>query len=131
MDTKEIIELDQTLIDDGNSLLKILDGTPLKPSSFFWIYSSDSKNWRLVVSSRYFFEKNLKDSYSDLIDKIGEVDFVRLGIGDIALVPDNDALVNLLKVAIRTPQNAVASIKFKANVINGVLVEDAYIYRLS
>jgi hypothetical protein len=57
--------------------------------------------------------------------------FVRLGIGDIALVSDNDALVSLLKISMRTPQDVMAGIRFTANVINGVLIEDAYIYRLS
>jgi len=131
MDKEEIIKLDTSLIEDGKEVIKILDKTDVKPSSAFWFYFSDFKSWRLIISSHYYLGKSSQDCYKDFIDKIKNTNFVRLKIGDVTLLPSNNDLVNLLKVAIKTEPDSIAGITFTSNTINGVFIEDAYIYRNS
>ena len=47
----------------------------------------------------------------------------------IGLLAPDDQLLGLLGGAIQTSPNSISGIRF--NVINGVLISDAYIYRLS
>jgi len=131
MDNEEIIKLDPSLIKDGEIMLKVLDGTEIAPSAALWFYFRDLKSWRLVISSSYFNKKNPQDCYKKVIESINKQKFIRLYIGDITLLPADDNLINILKVAIRTDKKSISGIRFTSSVINGVLIDDAYIYRLS
>jgi len=53
-----------------------------------------------------------------------------LGLEDIRLTTLDDNIVKLLRQALRTGQE-VSGIRFKGNVIDGTLIEDAYIYRVA
>ena len=50
--------------------------------------------------------------------------------GDVTLVKDNDPLVALLRKAISTGPG-ISGVRFTNNSINGTLIDDAYIYRLT
>lgn len=56
----------------------------------------------------------------------GEISVDRIG-----LIPPEMPLVALLAVAIQTESDAVASVRFTNNTINGQLIRDAHIYRLT
>jgi hypothetical protein len=56
---------------------------------------------------------------------------VRGDLDSIGLMEPDNPLIGLLALAIRTSGNDVSGIRFTNNVINGQLVPDAYIYRLS
>ena len=49
---------------------------------------------------------------------------------DISVVDSNDALISLLRVAVKK-EGDVSGIRFSRNMINGTLIEDSYIYRLT
>lgn len=130
MDKEENIKLDQSLIEDGKKLIEILDKSEIKPSSAIWFYLKDPKTWRLLIASTYFDHLEPQKSYMKFINKINDLKFTRLEISNISLLPSNDPLINLLKIAIRTDENSISGITFTSNTINGVFIDDAYIYRL-
>ena len=68
--------------------------------------------------------------YGQIEHILRRVPSVGIGLEDISIVGDNDATVRLLGVALKTGPG-ISGIRFQNNVINGVLVEDAYIYRLT
>ena len=131
MDKEEAVKLDASLIENGKKVIKVLDNTVVKPTSVFWFYFADLESWRLIISSPYYTEKNSQDCYKDFIDRTNKTKFTRLKISDVTLVPENNDLVNLLKVAVKTEADAIDGITFTSNTINGVFIENAYIYRLS
>ena len=53
-----------------------------------------------------------------------------ISLKDISVVDSSDQLISLLKVAVKTDKG-ISSIRFSRNMINGTLVEDTYIYRLT
>jgi hypothetical protein len=53
-----------------------------------------------------------------------------LGLEDIRLTTPDDNIVKLLRQPLRTGQG-VSGNRFKGNVIDGILIEDAYIYRVA
>lgn len=131
MDKEENIKLDSSLINDGIEVIKVLDQTVARPTSVFWFYFSDLKSWRLIISSPYYSNKDSQDCYKDFIDKTSKTKFTILKISDVTLVPPDNDLVNLLKVAIKTESNSILDIQFTSNTINGVFIQNSYIYRLS
>ena len=53
-----------------------------------------------------------------------------LSLDSVTLAKPDSLVVSLLRAAIRT-EHDINGIRFTNNVINGTLVEDAYIYRLA
>lgn len=118
-------------IELGKRALLLLDEKGMNPTAFFWFYLSESSSWRLFISSKTFNNKDIKECYEDFVNKFRNEEIIKeIGLSNITLVYNSDYMVNLLKVAIRTNHDSVAGIRFTSNVINGVFIEDAYIYRL-
>jgi hypothetical protein len=56
---------------------------------------------------------------------------LKAAVDDDGKVKKDDELVKLLRVLIRTGPDNLNEIRFTENVINGVLIEDALIYRMT
>ncbi len=54
----------------------------------------------------------------------------KVQLKDVSVIDSNDPLIALLRLAVVTGEG-ISNIRLKQNVINGVLIEEAYIYRLS
>jgi hypothetical protein len=54
----------------------------------------------------------------------------KIALKDITVLDSNDSLIKLLKVAMKTG-TGMHNMRFTGNVINGIPIEDTYIYRLT
>lgn len=112
----------------GKKLLELID-EEFNPLSFLWIYFRDVSNWKLIITSKKFDNKPIAESYKSLIDKFGNTqEFKNIGISNISIVATDNPLIKLLRTAIGTDMS-ISGIRFTSNTINGVFIDDAYIYR--
>lgn len=125
--------LDERLITDGEKLLQQLDSSQTKVDAALWFYFSDIASWKLLLSLPDLIGKGPKAAYqkvqaafSELARKGIDISFA---LNDVAIAQPSSPLLRLLRVAIRTGSE-ISGIRFANNVINGQLIEDAYIYRL-
>jgi len=117
-------------IELGKDLINILDEKGINPTAFLWFYLPDGNTWRLVMSSPSL-DKDIKKAYEDFIKEFGkEVSVKAIGLSNISIVPGDNNLLRLLKTAIKTGRGSIGGVRFTSNIVNGVLIEDAYIYRL-
>jgi len=123
--------LTKEMIESGKVLIMKLDDSNVQPDAAFWFYSSDIQEWKLVLAEVKVGEKGPKEIYrkiqtiiSKFSDELGD-----LSLNDITLAKPDATIVKVLRVAIRTGVG-ISGIRFKNNVINGTVIEDAYIYRL-
>jgi len=123
--------LSKEMIDAGANLTQLLDENNFIATASLWFFNLDSSAWRFVIASPQVDTKGTKNAYR----KVQEI-LLTLSNGDgsihlkdITLVSTQDPLISLLKIAIRTSK-AISGIRFSKNLINGVLIEDAYLYRL-
>ena len=119
------------MIDAGTELIQKMDEYGYQPDAAFWLYSSEQQKWKLVLSEIKVGEEGPKQVYQR-IQKIlsGSPKILgKLSLEDISLVKPSEPIVLLLAIAIRTGPG-INGIRFTNNVINGVLIEDAYIYRI-
>ena len=123
--------LTKDMIKNGASLIGKLDERSLQPDAALWFYFPDIKQWKLLIADVNVGKTGPKDLYRKiqqiLIDFSDEIEDISLD--DIALAKPDASIIKLLKIAIRTGPG-ISGVRFQRNVINGVLVEDAYIYRL-
>ena len=118
-------------IEEGKELVKALDKEGLYPEVALWFYLAESNNWRFILSSSSF-PKSGQNIYSDFIDKYRDLPQIKaIRLENITLLPGTDNLISMLKTAVKTNSRDIDNIRFTSNVINGVLIEDALIYRLS
>lgn len=132
-------------IDIGKSILNALDAGGFPVRSAFWLRRSSieaPEDWRLVLASSRVSELGVKDAYKQLqgivlrhyapqLSPFDVQQLIRLLAERVTLVSPSEQLVTLLRSAMGTPSNAVADIQLSNNLINNVLIEDAYIYRSS
>lgn len=119
-------------IEEGKDLLEELDKQGLKPEVAIWFYLPEGNTWRFIISSSSFSSKTNQILYSDFVNKYKDLEQVKsIGLENITLLQSNDDLISLLKTAIRTGPSDIGNIRFTSNVINGVLIEDAVIYRIT
>jgi hypothetical protein len=133
-------------IDLGRNILTALDAGGFPVRSAFWLRRSSAEapeDWRLVLATpNLSADHAARDVYKQMHDIIVERYGSQLSIAEqqqllrllaerVTLVSPSEPLVSILRMAVGTPPNAVSGIVFRNNVINNVLIEDAYIYRSS
>ncbi len=115
-------------IEKGRDVLKALDDSRIKVRSALWLYDSEATSWQLVLALPAVNKSGPLDTYRK-IRKALEKQHVDFPIWNIKVLRSTDDFPKLLRKAIKTPPDAIAGIRFRQNVIDNELIEDAYIYR--
>ena len=124
--------LTKKMIRSGEVLVAMLDKRGFAPDAALWFYFPDIGEWKLVLAevklSRQgprIFYKLIQDTISEAGPRLKEV-----SLDSIALAVPNAPIISLLSSAVHTGPG-ISGIRFTNNVVNGTVVEDAYIYRLT
>ncbi|RLG30722.1 hypothetical protein DRO03_03545 [Methanosarcinales archaeon] len=127
MDKTALVERD---IQEGKDLVEALDGTEFKVDASLWFYSSDSDEWRLLIASPFVEENGPKKSYGFIRSVLTRPSPPsEISLKNISVLSPKHRLIKLLKTTIHTGLD-IAGIRFTRNVINNILIEDAYICRI-
>ena len=136
-------ELVIELIQAGEKLIIALDKTNFKVTAAMWFYLSETNEWRLIIASPYVDSNGPKKSYEFIQEQLASLspgsemsndvatDIVRyLSLENISVISPKDKLIKLMRPALGTT-SGIFHIRFTKNAINNVLIEDAYIYRMT
>lgn len=118
-------------ISEGKKLIKNLDSTGFKVNSALWFFATDLNEWRFVLASDYLNKHGLKEAYSFIRKELEEISLTNISLNNIAIVGNNDELIKLLRHEIKTDDRDILEIRFTRNVINGTMIEDTVIYRIT
>lgn len=124
--------LTKEMIDSGAKLIHKLDERSVRPDAAFWFYFPDIQEWKLVLAEVKVEKEGTKEVYREIqkvLSKFSQ-DIGDLSLDNIAVSKMDAPIVSLLRIAIHTGPG-ISGIRFKNNVINGTVIEDAYIYRLN
>lgn len=127
MDKPTLVENDYRA---GEALVRDLDQVGVKVEAAFWLFLSEPNEWRLCLALTDVSDKGPRKAYEIIQERLEQLHLEGLSLRNISLLTPDDNLVKLLRSAIRTGP-AIAGIRFTGNVINNVLIEDAYIYRVA
>ena len=117
----------------GAALLRRLDTDNADVRSAFWFYFPDVKAWKLLLASNKVDLEGPREFYKRIVkaNKTASKSEYLLSLNDIGVANMSSPIVILIGIAVETPRDAVSSIRFTRNTINGNFIEDAYIYRSS
>jgi outer membrane PBP1 activator LpoA protein len=96
----------------------------------FWLYSPEEQTWKLLVVEVKLAKQGPKAAYSEIQKILAKYaqEFENIKLDDLVLEKPDARIVELIRKAVRTGP-AVSGIRFKNNVVDGTLIDDAYIYR--
>ncbi|MCQ8116255.1 hypothetical protein [Methylomonas rosea] len=122
--------LSQQMIDAGSILLKKLDEANADVKSAFWLFFSEEKTWKLILASPLVGSYGPREFYKKIVisnQQATDLDNI-VSLNDIGVTNTDNQVVQLLSFAVGTG-DVIAGIRFSRNTINGVFIEDSYIYR--
>ncbi|SPD75693.1 conserved hypothetical protein [uncultured Desulfobacterium sp.] len=124
--------LTNEMIENGKKLIRKLDDSNVRPSAAFWFYRPDIQEWKLVLVFVSVGKNGPKQVYSKIQTIISNFpdELSPLSLNQITLAKPDYSIAKLLRGAIRTGPG-ISGIWFENSVINGTVIEGAYIYRLA
>ena len=114
----------------GARLIEELDKKGADVSAALWFFYPDLSEWKLLLVSPTFEKNGLTASYtmvSEVISSIGDVN-KSISIDNMKIVKNNDPMMRLLKGIVRSGKG-LNTIRMTSNMMNGIYVQDALIYR--
>ena len=120
------------MISAGAELADSLNKSQRPFDALLWLYLPEMNAWRFVVGSPEVKTSGPRGIYQAIRTVVTNIPGGKpiVPVDDIVVVDSNDRLISLLRRAIKTGQG-LTGIRFTRNVINGVLIDDAYIYKLA
>jgi len=122
--------LSDSMIQSGMKLIERLDAINANIKSSFWFYVSEEKIWKLIIASPLVDTEGPREYYKKIVEVnlLAEEIEETISLHDISVTNTSNQIVQLLKSAINTGKE-IAGIRFSKNTINGMFIEDTYIYR--
>jgi hypothetical protein len=117
-------------IEAGQELVRLLDETGFPVTAAAWIYFPDVEEWRLIIRSPKA-ARNLQEAFLEIaraMDAKGDLRN-RLDLARVKLVPPSDRMLEAMGKAVRI--SGLSTVRFSRNVVNGIYIDDALIYRLA
>jgi len=115
---------------DGAALTRALDEAGWPVVASFWYYESDDNFWKLMLASPRVSTYGQRDGYGAVIRALDALHESRKKLKHITVVEPNNAIVRALASAVQTGWT-IDGIPFSRRAINGSIVEDAYLYRMT
>lgn len=121
--------LDSSLISGGEMLLRQLDKRNVQVDAALWLFYPDTAEWKLLLSFPEVAAQGPKSAYRMVQDAFPVLGDMPFSLDDIVVTRADSPLLRLLRKAI-TVGPGISGVKFSGNVVDGQLIQDAYIYRL-
>ena len=121
------------MIAAGAELTRRLDDVGFDLVASFWLYTSESNEWLLVLASPYVTTAGPVKAYRRirrvLYNGAPEPDLPMM-LWDTTVREDDDPLIVALRTGIKT-RKKIDGKRYTETIINGQFIEDAYVYRVS
>ena len=124
-------QLTPELIREGATLVEALDRSGVSPDAAFWLYYPDIAVWKLLLAEVKVGHAGPREVYREVQKTLNglRAQITHLSLEDVAVAKPDDPVIKLLSTVVATGPK-LEGFRFTHNVVNGTLIEDAYIYRL-
>lgn len=112
-------------VNGGEALVRALDRAGFPVPAALWLYYPDLERWRLVIATPR--ARDPQEAYISIGQIADQARIVSPELSRIRLVLPTDPTVATLSRVLRT--EGISGVRFTGNMVNGIYVDDAYIYR--
>jgi len=122
--------LSNSMMNAGAKLIERLDRKNADIKSSFWMCFPEEKIWKLMIASPLVDSEGPREYYKKIVtaNEHAEESEGVISLHDIEVTSTSNQIVALLRCAVNTGEG-ISGIRFSKNAINGVFIEDVYIYR--
>ena len=124
-------QLTPELIREGAILVEALDKAGVSPDAALWLYSPEVATWKLLLAQTKVKTDGPREVYRTIQKTLNALrnQIAHVRLEDVAVTAPDVPIIKLLAQAIIFGPG-ISGIRLKQNVLDGMLIEDAYIYRL-
>lgn len=125
-------DLSPEMVKAGERLLAEFDRRQVPVRGMFWWYQAEPEIWRLIVVMPEVKSRGPILAYQKIQSILPDMpqNQPTLGLENISVWDAEDSIINLMRKAVRIGGKGVGGVRFSRNSIDGVYIDDAYIYRL-
>jgi hypothetical protein len=123
--------LSDAMVKAGEVLIGKLDSLNFLVDAALWFFLPEENVWRFLIASPEVRRDGPRKAYKKVQTAIGKVPEgqPKIALKDVTVLDSKDQRIDLLRKAIKT-RKSISGLRIIKSVINGTLLEDAYIYRL-
>ena len=126
-----VMNLNDDRIKAGEELLRQLDYSGVQVDAALWFYLAEVGNWTLMLSLPGLIARGPRTAYKRVQKALSALpEEIAISLSDVSVAESNTSLFRLLRKAIGT-RPGINRLRFTNNVVNGRLIDDALIYRLT
>ncbi len=116
---------------EGAALIAKLDADGVAPDAALWFYFADIGAWKLLLGETKVGANGPREVYRAVQKALHSLrnEVAHLSLEDVTVAKPDAPLFKVLRQAITTG-SGIGGMRFRRNVINGTMIDDAYIYRL-
>lgn len=125
-------DLSPEMVKAGERLLAEFDRRQVPVSGMLWWYQAEPEIWRLIVVMPEVKSRGPILAYQKVQSILPDMpqDQPTLGLENISVWDAEDSIISLMRKAVRIGGRGAGGVRFSRNSIDGVYIDDAYIYRL-
>lgn len=123
--------LDERRINDGESLVKILDDSGSKVRAAFWLLAPDTEDWTLVISLPRLEAHGPRRAYGAIQKALAKVATdPSIALSDVTIASAKREFLKSLRGAIKTG-SGLSRARFTNCVLSGQYIPDVLVYRMN
>ena len=117
------------MIEGGKELTLRLDRTELDVTASFWFYFIDSTRWNLILGISQILREGPIRPITLIQNLLDQQPVPGVNLLDIIAIQSDHSMIRRLKTLLTTGKT-IKGIRISQTVVENVLIQDAYIYRL-
>ncbi len=119
-------------IQKGEAVVRALDEAGLEVRAASWLRLAEAPDWLLVLAMPLVDKEGPRAGYKAIRKALARPPGrVEVPLGMISVIGLKDPLYRVLRRLVKTARRVIRGIRVTDNVVDGVLVHEAYIYRSS
>ncbi len=124
--------LTNEMIEAGAELIRRLDDAGFELNAGLWLYMEEPNAWRLILASPIVTKDGPNKAYKKIQSVMSKKPEDRkvISLAHISAVEHDKPIVALLRKAVKTG-NGISGVRFTHNAVDGQLIRDSYIYRMT
>jgi len=117
-------------IQAGRRLVDSLEMSGFRVVAAFWLLEPETLEWKLLICSPLVDVAGPRLAYQKIQQTLKGLRGLALDLREIRAVGTDDQTVRLMQKATGASPG-IADVRFRNSVIDGTLIDDAYIYRVA
>lgn len=119
-------------LETGARLVQLLDEAGIEVRAALWLYTEETERWKLVIQTPLYESNGPLEAIRAVFKVLREhIPSDELSSGDIIVTGRRNDVIRALHTQYNTGPNDIDSIRLAGDIIDRILIDEAYVYRVA